>query len=120
MPSVNHNEAMYLETIVKDLLQDARSLQEADGMDQEALKQLRRDVLRHRDELCIQIQKVFSTGKQYRAPANYKEDGYLAGFSGEPCEAPTDREIDRAAWTQGWHAGKNDREATLRNGVQNA
>jgi len=117
MPSVNHNEAMYLETIVKDLLADARALQGADTMTQDQLRDLRRDVIRHRDELCVQIQKVFSTGKQYRAPANFKEDGYLAGFSGEPCEAPTTREIDRASWEQGWRAGKNEREQTLKNAV---
>lgn len=45
---------------------------------------------------------------------NLKEEGYRAGFLGDPCEAPTTREIDRAAWEQGWRAGRNDRKEGCR------
>jgi ribosome modulation factor len=37
------------------------------------------------------------------------EDGYQSGLSGKPCEAPTSKERDRAAWEQGWRAGHRDR-----------
>jgi ribosome modulation factor len=33
------------------------------------------------------------------------EAGYQAALAGKPCEAPTAKERDRAAWEQGWRAG---------------
>ena len=32
--------------------------------------------------------------------------GHDAAMAGKPCDAPTTRERDRAAWEQGWRAGK--------------
>jgi ribosome modulation factor len=34
--------------------------------------------------------------------------GYQAAVDGQPCEAPTTRERDRAAWEQGWRAHHAD------------
>jgi hypothetical protein len=33
------------------------------------------------------------------------EAGYRAALAGKPCQAPTARERERAAWEQGWRAG---------------
>jgi len=36
--------------------------------------------------------------------------GYEAALAGKPCDAPTSRERDRAAWEQGWRAGKHTKD----------
>lgn len=37
------------------------------------------------------------------------EEGYAAEKLGLECIAPTTRELDRAAWEQGWRAARNER-----------
>jgi ribosome modulation factor len=39
-----------------------------------------------------------------------KEDGYQAALAGAPCEAPTMRESERAAWEIGWRAARRQTE----------
>ena len=36
------------------------------------------------------------------------EAGYMAGLNSQPCEAPTRKELERAAWEIGWRIGKSD------------
>lgn len=38
------------------------------------------------------------------------EAGYTAEKKGLPCEAPTARERDRAAWEQGWRSARHERQ----------
>ena len=40
--------------------------------------------------------------------------GYMAGLWGEPCDAPTTRELERAAWEMGWRIGKKLRDEAER------
>jgi ribosome modulation factor len=40
------------------------------------------------------------------------EAGYQAALAGKPCEAPTAKERDRAAWEQGWRAGNAQKART--------
>lgn len=43
-----------------------------------------------------------------------REAGYQAALNGEPCNAPTTRELDRAAWEIGYRAAKNEMERVTR------
>ena len=43
-----------------------------------------------------------------------REAGYLAGLNSQPCEAPTRKELERAAWEIGWRAGKSDLQKTVK------
>ena len=36
--------------------------------------------------------------------------GYRAAMAGKPCDAPTTRELERAAWEIGWRAGRSEQE----------
>jgi ribosome modulation factor len=40
-----------------------------------------------------------------------KEDGYQAALAGKPCNAPTTRELERAAWEIGWRSGRQEKES---------
>ena len=42
--------------------------------------------------------------------AKLQDMGYIAAKCGLPCEAPTTRELERAAWEIGWRAAKREAE----------
>lgn len=48
------------------------------------------------------------TQKRHMTQKQLVEAGYQAALAGKPCEAPTTRERDRAAWEQGWRAGHKE------------
>lgn len=64
---------------------------------------------RNVDELCAAEAQPFESRyarNDRRARVRRMiDDGYRAALAGKPCNAPTTRELDRAAWEQGWRAG---------------
>ena len=43
--------------------------------------------------------------KPMRRNRKLNEAGFKAAIAGLPCEAPTNRELDRASWEIGWRSG---------------
>ncbi len=46
--------------------------------------------------------------------AALREAGYQAALAGKPCDAPTNREMERASWEIGYRAAKQELNALRR------
>jgi hypothetical protein len=46
-----------------------------------------------------------AAGRFKREQKELEQDGFIKGLAGDPCDPPTTREVDRAAWVKGWNAG---------------